>query len=73
MSGGLGHEIEIVLTLGVFTLHDLGVDQAARGRVHQATAVILQEEPLSDPLVDDDDCDVRLLFCGVVGLPNGLS
>jgi hypothetical protein len=33
--------------------------------------VLLNEEPLSDPLVDNDDCHEGLLLGLVVGLING--
>ena len=71
LSSGLRDQVEVVLSLAVLVLHDLGVDQATRGWVHDTTAV-LQEESLSDPLVDDDNSDVRLLLGQVVGLVDGL-
>ena len=56
LSCGLRDKVEVVLSLAVLVLHDLGVDQATRGWVHHTSAV-LQEESLSDPLVDYDDGD----------------
>ena len=73
LSGSLRHQVEVVLALSVLVLHDLSVDQASRRRVHQTVAVVFQEETLSDPLVDDDDSDLRLDLSQVVGLIDGLS
>jgi hypothetical protein len=69
----LRDEVEIVLTLRVLILHDLGINEGTRGRVDELATAILNEEALSDALVHDDDCDRRLLLGCVVGLLDGLA
>ena len=72
LSGELGYKVEVVLALGVLVLHNLGVDERTRWGVEKSAALIA-EEPLGDPLVDDDDSDRRLLLGRVVGLVDGLT
>lgn len=69
----LGDKVEIVLRLRVLVLYNGLINQAPRGGILDSTLLILDEESLSDPLVDNDHCDVGLLLGQVVGLIDGLS
>ena len=69
-------EIEIEWPVGGlitdFVLDESSVDDAAGWRVGEATLGILDKESLSDPLVDNNEGDLWLVFCVVVALSDCL-
>lgn len=73
LSCGLWDQIEVILSLRVLILNYLGVNESPAGWVVKPALAVLNEEPLCDPLVHNDDSDVGLLLGEVVGLIDGLS
>lgn len=62
----LRNQKEVILHVTISALDHLRVHNAAGRRVNELTVVPFNEEPLGDPLVDNDDCQLRLLGCLVV-------
>lgn len=56
--------------LGV--LDKIAVDDATRGRVLQLALVVLDEESLDNPLIDDEKGNLRLGSCLIVALVAGV-
>jgi hypothetical protein len=71
LSRVLRDQVEVVILQVVLVLDHLRVNEGALRGVLE-NSVLFNEEPLSDPLVDDDDCDEGLLLGQVVGLVDGL-
>ena len=72
LSSELRNQIEVVLFVRVFILNDLGVNNAARWWIDQCSLSIVNEEPLSDSLVDYDQSDGWFLGTLVVHLVDHL-
>ena len=73
LSSGLRNKVEVVLRHRVLVLHNAGVNQGSTWRIVESASLVFNEEPLSDPLVDDDHSDERLLLGEVIGLVDRLA
>jgi hypothetical protein len=73
LSGVLGNQEEVKLSVGIIVLNKLLVNDASRGRIVIGSILTFNKESLGDSLVDNDDSDLRFLSSSIVHFTNSLS
>lgn len=69
----LWNQIEIIFHIIILVLNNLVIDAASWRRILKVTILILYKESLCNSLIDNDKCEIGLLFSFVVGFINCFS